>query len=388
MSFTSVYSAGPEERERQKKYEADIGDAYQDWLSNKEIHMIPRPSMGLNYKEINSAQIKAFLSTFPEYIKVTYTIGWKQTKLKRTQVWSGKKRVEGKFILCVYQVNCTIMKVQHFQTTQFVLSKPRQGKKGRVIVMPMSGGRGNRKSLMGVLSIERITHEEEYTDRPDEEAVSDYFFDIIEAVWKESYNEKPTVDLRLLQQNYKKYLDYKYELTQFRKIMKARGDTKSETLGNLPLSQRETTPPASPSIGQTSGETSGAYGPDMEDSSNLYKNLEDKKRVLMLIRADIYDKLAGQEVDDQDMHYIENMPVVAATLFQAVIDHSMTLEKCNIELDELHLQLINIAESRGFEIPHAMVAEWDRVRKRWFQDESDQSLNEPPSKKKGRVINV
>ena len=207
-----------------KKYEADIGDAYDDWLANKEIHMIPRPSMGHDYKEINTPQIKAFLSSYPEY--VTYTIGWKKTNLKRTQVWSNKKRIEGKFILCVYRVNCTLMKVQKFQTPQFVLSKPKAGKKGRVIVMPMSGGRGNRKTLMGVLSIERITHEEEYTDRPDEEAISDYFLEIIEAVYHDSYNEKPTVDLRLLQPSYKKYLDYKYELTQFRKIMKARGDSK------------------------------------------------------------------------------------------------------------------------------------------------------------------
>ena len=49
---------------------------------------------------------------------------------------------------------------------------------------------------------------------------------------------------------------------------------------------------------------------------------------------------------------------------------------------------MNIAESRGIELPHTIIAEWDRLRKRWFQDESNKSLDEPPSKKKGRIINV
>ena len=307
MSFTSVYSAGPQDRETQKRYEADIGDAYDDWLSNKEIHLIPKPAMGLDYKQLGKPQIVQFLSSLPQYIKITFTLGWKKTNMKRTQVWSNKKRVEGKFILCVYRVNCTIMKVQHFQKPQFVLSKPKDGKKGRVIVMPMSGGKGNRKTIMGIVDIQRIEEEDEYTDRPDQEVVSDYFLDIIEEVWKPGYSEKPTVDLRLLQQSYKQYLDYKYELTQFRKIMKKRGDSKS---------QRETTPPASPNVGESSGAYSSQV--EMEDSSNLYKDLEDKNRLLTLIRAEVFDQLAAKDIDDQDMHYVTDMPITIATMVQWV----------------------------------------------------------------------
>ena len=377
MSFTSVYRAGPQDRETQKRYEADIGDAYDDWLSNKEIHLIPKPSMGLDYKQLGKPQIVQFLSSLPQYIKITFTLGWKKTNMKRTQVWSNKKRVEGKFILCVYRVNCTIMKVQHFQKPQFVLSKPKDGKKGRVIVMPMSGGKGNRKTIMGIVDIQRIEEEDEYTDRPDQEVVSDYFLDIIEEVWKPGYSEKPTVDLRLLQQSYKQYLDYKYELTQFRKIMKKKGDSKSQTLGSLPTSQRETTPPASPNVGESSGAYSSQV--EMEDSSNLFKDLEEKNRLLTLIRAEVFDQLAAKDIDDQDMHYVTDMAITIATLMHSVRDGTMGLEKCNMELDECYVQLMNIVKSRGLELPSTMITEWDRLRKRFFEDESQ---SEEPSSKR------
>ena len=297
MSFTSVYSAGPDDREAQKRYESRIEETYDDWLYNKEIHLVEKPSMGLDYKELTKPMIVQFMSSHPQYLKITFTVGWKKTNMKRTQVWSNKKRVDGRFILCLYRVNCTIMKVQHFQKPQFILSKPKNGRKGRVIVMPMSGGKGNRKTIMGNVDIEKIAEEDEYTEESDQEVISRYFLDIVEEVWKASFNEKPTIDLRLLERSYKQYLDYKYELTQFRKIMKEKGDTKSQTLGTLPSNETESTPPASPNVG---GEgSSGDYSSqsEMEDTNNLYKDLEEKNRVLGLIRAEVFDQLKKQGVN-------------------------------------------------------------------------------------------
>ena len=51
MSFTSKYSADSDDRETQKTYEARVQEAYDDWLSNKEIHLVERPTMGVDLIE-------------------------------------------------------------------------------------------------------------------------------------------------------------------------------------------------------------------------------------------------------------------------------------------------------------------------------------------------
>ena len=57
----------------------------------------------------------------------------------------------------------------------------------------------------------------------------------------------------------------------------------------------------------------------------------------------------------------------------------MGVEKCNMELDECYVQLMNIVNSRGLELPSTMITEWDRLRKRFFEDESQ---SEEPSSKR------
>ena len=152
--------------------------------------------MGLDYKEMTKPMIKQFLSSHPQYLKITFTVNWKKTNLKRTQVWSQKKRVDGRFIFCLYKVNCTIMKVQDYQKPKFLLSKPKNGKTGRVIVMPMTGGKGNRKTIMGVIDVERI-QEDEYTEESDQEVIAKYFLEIVEDLWKD-YHWKPTIDFEVI----------------------------------------------------------------------------------------------------------------------------------------------------------------------------------------------
>ena len=197
MSFTQIYSTDSDDREGQKRYEAHVEEAYDDWLANKEIHLIEKPTMGLDYKEMTKPMIKQFLSSHPQYLKITFTVNWKKTNLKRTQVWSQKKRVDGRFILCLYKVNCTIMKVQDYQKPKFLLSKPKNGKTGRVIVMPMTGGKSNRKTIMGVIDVERIQEEDEYTEESDQEVIAKYFLEIVEDLWKD-YHWKPTIDFEVI----------------------------------------------------------------------------------------------------------------------------------------------------------------------------------------------
>ena len=260
------------------------------------------------------------------------------------------------------------MKVQHFQKPQFILSKPKNGRKGRVIVMPMSGGKGNRKTIMGNVDIEKIAEEDEYTEESDQEVISRYFLDIVEEVWKASFNEKPTIDLRLLERSYKQYLDYKYELTQFRKIMKEKGDTKSQTLGTLPSNETESTPPASPNVGGEGDSGDYSSQSEMEDSNNLYKDLEDKNRVLGLIRAEVFDQLTKKGIEDQDMNYVTDVPITLATLLHSVRSNSMSPEACNEQLDVCYIHLIDIAKSRELKIESTMITDYDRLGKRFFED--------------------
>lgn len=56
------------------------------------------------------------------------------------------------------------MKVQEFRKPKFVLAKHKEGREPKVMVLPMTGGKGNRKSLMGILKVERIVEEGDYVD--------------------------------------------------------------------------------------------------------------------------------------------------------------------------------------------------------------------------------
>ena len=125
MAFTARYAADNEDRESQKYYEARVQEVYDDWLQNKEIHLIDRPTLGVDYKNITTGMVKDFLSTKPQYIKITYTLHWKKTNIKKTQVWANKKKINGKFVLCLYKINCTIMKVEEFRKPKFVEKNPK-----------------------------------------------------------------------------------------------------------------------------------------------------------------------------------------------------------------------------------------------------------------------
>ena len=109
MAFTSKYAADTDDRESQRVYEEKVKEVYDDWLQNKDIHILEKPTLGKDYKRITTGMVKDFLSTKPQYIKITYNLHWKKTGIKKTQVWSNKTKVKGKFVLCLYKINCTIM---------------------------------------------------------------------------------------------------------------------------------------------------------------------------------------------------------------------------------------------------------------------------------------
>ena len=115
----------------------------------------------------------------------------------------------------------------------------------------------------------------------------------------------------------------------------------------------------------------------MEDSNNLYKDLEEKDRVLGLIRAEIYDQLNSKGIDDQDMNYVTDVPITLATLLHSVRSNSMTPEACNTELDVCYVHLMDIAKSRDLKIDSSMITDFDRLGKRFFEDSET-----APSKKR------
>ena len=384
MAFTTRYAADVEDRESQKYYETRVQEVYDDWLQNKEIHLIDRPTLGVDYKNITTGMVKDFLSTKPQYIKITYTLHWKKTNIKKTQVWANKKKINGKFVLCLYKINCTIMKVQEFRKPKFVLSKSKEGKEPKVMVLPMTGGKGNRKSLMGLLRIESIVQEADYVDENDQEIVCKYFLDIIRDIWK-GFHWEPTVEIRLLSKLYKKYLDYKYEVQQFRKIMKARGDVKSTTLGSYPKSNESTPPesPISPTIigeGGEEGEGSGETGEytvldetqaSMDDSANLIKDIEDKYKVLRDYRSEVYEQLKILNIspDDPSLRYIEDVPIHLAAYIHALKMGTETVESINEKLDECYMELQQIVKDKGLHNNERTIMDYERLGKRFHDDD-------------------
>ena len=175
MAFTFKYAADPDDRNAQANYEKKLSDVYDDWLTNKEIHLVNRPTMGVDYKPVRKPTIVEFITSLPEYIKITFCVDRKKIQVKRTQVWQNKQRVPGKSTLCLYRINCIIMKVEHFNKPSFVLSKPKEGVKQKVLVVPMTGGKDNRKSLSGILDLDRVVDEEKLTDLTDQEVICHFF---------------------------------------------------------------------------------------------------------------------------------------------------------------------------------------------------------------------
>ena len=163
--------------------------------------------------------------------------------------------------------------------------------------------------------------------------------EIINDVWK-TRSWKPTVDIRLLEPGYKKYLDYKYELAQFRKMMLTRGDKRSTTLGTFPKNTSTSTPPASPGVLNEDEESimspyKATDQTEMEDESNLANDIEAKYEILRKIRAELYDHLKELEIDDQDMNYITDMPLqlLLATVMHSFRHGLLDVDKTNDELN-------------------------------------------------------
>ena len=121
----------------------------------------------------------------------------------------------------------------------------------------------------------------------------------------------------------------------------------------------------------------------MEDSQNLYKDLEDKDKVLQKIRADVYDQLNLKGIDDQDMNYVTDVPITLATLLHSVRTGGMSVDACNTELNNCYSQLMDIVKSRGLKIDGSLITDYDRLGKRFFVDsEIIDTSGAGPSKRK------
>ena len=387
MAFTARYLATSQQREEWAAYQESLEKEYKEWQNNSDFTIVHKPSIGKYYKALARSEILIFLENHPMIVRFTYCFDFFRTLTKKTPVWYEKKLQKGKYKFCIYRVNLTITTVNHLNNPHFVYTKPKDGKKGKVMLIPITGGKNNRKSLTGCFNAEKIMTDE-LKDQPDDEYtephqfVADYFMNIIEEVYGH-INEYPTLEIKILSPYYKRKLDQDYSIAQFRRMLKERKETRSGDISDFfPNSTMSSSPPVTPNVAGTSdyGGGGASYLNDVEnvseamssDKHNLMTDLLAKYSLLKLIRADLIDKVEGSIHPDK-MDFLAKLQehgLQQQISVEGVSGESAaSIEAINNDFNKDYAETVRIAGLANVEVLDTYVSQYEGLRKRFTDDE-------------------
>ena len=402
MAFTARYLATQKQREEWAEYQDSLSKEYLDWKSNTDFSIVHKPSLGKFYKTLARAEIILFLENHPTIVRFSYCFDFFRTLTKKTPVWYAKKLQKGKYQFCIYKVNLTITTVNHLNNPHFIYTKPKDGKKGRVMLVPITGGKGNRKSLTGVFHAEKIMTDEfdemkreNGDDFPEaHQFIADYFMNIVEEVYG-TINEYPTLEIKIFTPYYKRKLDQEYAIAQFRRMLKEKKETRSTDIADFfPNSSMSTSPPATPVVGGQPGYSgfSDVSEKMSDDTHNLVTDLLAKYAILKLVRADMLDKIENsthaEKLDFQATLNEHGLQEQISVEGLSGSNYAVSIEAIDKDFDSDFADTVRIAGLIGVEVLDTYVVQYEGLRKRFAEDEDKlekDTESAAPTSKRNRV---